>query len=275
MSETNANRAMVGQEKVVMLTGQAAEALNPSLRKRKGGRKTRRGGDNSGGLLQLTGQSLEELVDASGQQPLFGGSSCSNRHRYGGDNSGGLLQLAGQAQANGFDPMNSQETANQYAQSYQEAMKQMPLLNQSLSKTGGRYRGGDSTGATVNLSSTRAPGAGDVKPMLSGVSPSDYAPATIGGVLLKPYNKNTKVSLKAPKKGLSVTHKARKIRLGVKGMKTRLNRAKKAHAHAHNMSLAMVKQRLVKAGVIKASSKAPESMLRGMYADLLVTKKGL
>jgi hypothetical protein len=167
--------------------------------------------------------------------------------------------------------MKSQETASQYAQSYQQAMKQMPLMNQALSK----QQGGDSTGATVNLSSTRAPGAGDVKPMLSGVSPSGPAPALIGGVLLKPYNKNTKVSLKAPKKGLSVTHKARKIRLGVKGMKTRLNRAKKAHAHAQNMSLAMVKQRLVKAGVIKASSKAPESMLRGMYADLLVTKKGL
>jgi len=272
MSETNANRAMVEQEKVVTLTGQAAEALNPSLRKRRGGRKTRRGGDNSGALLQLNGQSLEELVDASGGQPLFGGASNSRRRRYGGDNSGGLVQLAAQSQANGFNPMNSQETANQYAQSYQEAMKQMPLMNQALSK----QQGGDSTGAIVNLSSTRAPGAGDVKPMLSGVSPSDLAPALIGGVLLKPYKKNTKVSLKAPKKGVaSVTHKARKIRLGVKGMKTRLNRAKKAHAHAQNMSLAMVKQRLVKAGVIKASSKAPESMLRGMYADLLVTKKGL
>ena len=261
MSATNAvNQAILNHEKVVTLTGQAAEALNPSLssRRRKGGRKTRKGGANDGGLLQLTGKSLEELFDASGAQSMFGG-----------DNSGSLLQLAGQAQANGFDPINSQETANQYAQSYQEAMRQMPLLNQALS----RQQGGDSTGATVNLSSTRAPGAGDVQPMLSGVSPS--GPATIGGVLLKPYNKNTKVSLKAPKKGLSVTHKARKIRLGVKGMKTRLNRAKKAHAHAHNMSLAMVKQRLVKAGVIKASSKAPESMLRGMYADLLVTKKGL
>ena len=267
MSEANANRAMVEQEKVVTLTGQAAEALNPSLRKRRGGNKTRRGGDNSGALLQLNGQSLEELLDVSGGQPLFGG----RRRRYGGDNSGGLLQLAAQAQANGFDPMNSQQTANQYAQSYQDAMRQMPLMNQALSK----QQGGDSTGATVNLSSTRAPGAGDVKPMLSGVSPSDLAPAMIGGVLLKPYKKNTKVSLKAPRKGLSVTHKARKIRLGVKGMKTRLNRAKKAHAHAQNMSLAMVKQRLVKAGVIKASSKAPESMLRGMYADLLVTKKGL
>lgn len=265
---TNANRAMVEQEKVVMLTGQAAEALNPSLRKRRGGNKTRRGGDNSGALLQLSGQSLEELIDASGGQPLFG---SGRRRRYGGDNSGALLQVAGQAQANGFDPMKSQETASQYAQSYQQAIKQMPLMNEALNK----QQGGDSTGATVNLSSTRAPGAGDVKPMLSGVSPSGPAPALIGGVLLKPYKKNTKVSLNAPKKGQSVTHKARKIRLGVKGMKTRLNRAKKAHAHAQNMSLAMVKQRLVKAGVIKASSKAPESMLRGMYADLLVTKKGL
>ena len=74
----------------------------------------------------------------------------------------------------------------------------------------------------------------------------------------------------------NTTRKApRKIRLGVKNLKTRLNRAKKAHSHAQNLSLPILKQRLVKAGVIKASSKAPEQMMRTMYADLLVTKKGL
>jgi hypothetical protein len=36
-----------------------------------------------------------------------------------------------------------------------------------------------------------------------------------------------------------------------------------------------VKARLEAAGVVKKGSKAPESMMRTMYADLLITKKGL
>ncbi len=100
-----------------------------------------------------------------------------------------------------------------------------------------------------------------------------------GGVVLKPAKKQVRVALRAPKRGgaeQAQTRKApRRIRLGVKGLKTRLNRAKKAQHHAQTTALPIIKQRLVRAGVIKASSKAPESMLRTMYADLLITKKGL
>jgi hypothetical protein len=104
------------------------------------------------------------------------------------------------------------------------------------------------------------------------------APVQGGRILLKP--RKGKVSLKAPKKlrlnPTPTTRKAaRKIKLGVKGLKTRLNRAKKVHSHAQTVGLNVIKQRLVKAGVIKVTSKAPEQMLRTMYADLLVTKKGL
>jgi hypothetical protein len=251
----NSNQESDNPDKIIQLTGNAAAALNPSTRKRRG----RRGGDNSGALLQVAGQEqattgplapganiISQVQDAMKQMPLLKGG------RRGGDNSGALLQLATQAQ---------------------QAMKQMPLL-----------KGGGTTGAYVNLASTRSVTTvpGDVKPGLSGEKMEQPAPFAGGGkVVLHPHKKSLRVSLKAKKNNKHTavpasTRKApRKIRLGVKGIKTRLNRAKKAHAHAQSASLAIVRQRLVRAGVIKAASKAPESMLRSMYADLLVTKKGL
>jgi hypothetical protein len=153
------------------------------------------------------------------------------------------------------------------------AMRQLPLL-QATSQKGGN------TGATVNLASTRSvvtPGASQPQPGVSGKPLEDLAPVSGGAVILR--SKKSKISLKAPKKlhinPSAITRKVRKIKVGVKGLKTRLNRAKKAHAHAQTIPIASIKQRLVKAGVIKGTTKAPDHMLRTMYADLLVTKKGL
>jgi len=244
--------------KEVVLTGNAAEQMLGG--KRRGGRRTRKNGGGSamGGLQQLVAQTLQ------GQR--------------GGDNSGGLMQLSAQAQGSSYKPMDATQTYDAYRAAYMDAANKLPLLSTLTQK------GGDSTGAIVNLTSTRVPGStvGQVQPLVSGKSASDLGPALIGGVILKP--RKMKVSLNAPRKthnmraaaALNTTRKApRKIRLGIKNLKTRLNRAKKAHSHAQNLSLPILKQRLVKAGVIKASSKAPEHMLRTMYADLLVTKKGL
>jgi hypothetical protein len=72
-----------------------------------------------------------------------------------------------------------------------------------------------------------------------------------------------------------ITKKARKIHLRVKGVTARLNKAKKAKKTADSTPLSILKLRLEKAGIIKKGSKAPESMLRTMYTDLLITKKGL
>ena len=58
-------------------------------------------------------------------------------------------------------------------------------------------------------------------------------------------------------------------------MTARLKRAKKAKKQAMNAPISQVRTKLESAGVIKKSSKAPETMLRTMYADLLITKKGL
>ena len=136
----------------------------------------------------------------------------------------------------------------------------------------------------MSLSSTRsAPGDPQaVVPVVSGVSPSGPFPVG-GGVTLVPRRKN-RISLKAKKGGsanippvpsVGGTRKARKIHLGVKGVTARLKRAKKAKKQAMNAPISQVRTKLESAGVIKKSSKAPETMLRTMYADLLITKKGL
>jgi hypothetical protein len=52
-------------------------------------------------------------------------------------------------------------------------------------------------------------------------------------------------------------------------------RAKKVKKDSMSLPIAQVKSALEKAKVIKKTSKAPEHMLRNMYADLLITKKGL
>jgi len=167
------------------------------------------------------------------------------------------------------------------------------------SQVGGKksQKGGDSTGATVNLSSTRsipnAPGSPEPSPTVSGISPSQPAPIGGGGsrVLLAPPKRKTRIALKGKKYGGSVsqrsnippgpllnggqTRKARKIHLRVKGVTSRLAKAKKAKRTAMSAPISIVKSRLESAGVVKKGSKAPEAMMRTMYADLLITKKGL
>jgi len=249
------------EEREFILTGDAAEALQGGGRRRRSRRS--RGGDNSGALLQLAAQSMNNkpLFDISGAALLSGGRS----------RGGAAAPLNDTA---GSGPMSADEVAKTYAGVFDSAAKQLPLL-QTLQQKGGN------TGAIVNLASTRSvttPGASQVQPGQSGKPMGGPAPVQGGRILLKP--RKGKVSLKAPKKlrisPTPTTRKAaRKIKLGVKGLKTRLNRAKKVHSHAQTVSINIIKQRLVKAGVIKVTSKAPEQMLRTMYADLLVTKKGL
>jgi hypothetical protein len=49
----------------------------------------------------------------------------------------------------------------------------------------------------------------------------------------------------------------------------------KAKKMADDAPVSVIKERLEKAGIVKKGSKAPEKMLRTMYTDLLITKKGL
>jgi hypothetical protein len=253
-----------------------------------GGRRRRsrkyRGGDNSGALLQLAGQStgsckaMEPADTAKAYAAAFQVAKAQLP----------LLQAAKHGGGNTSDP----------SKMVHEAMKNLPLLEAAQQKGGNASnnkmildamnkvpalqivkQNGGNTGAIVNLASTRSvitPGANQPLPGVSGKPMEDLGPVSGGAITLR--SRKGKISLKAPKNSRiqpALTRKVRKIKVGVKGIKTRLNRAKKAHNHAQSMPIATVKQRLVKAGVIKSTTKAPEHMLRTMYADLLVTKKGL
>lgn len=60
---------------------------------------------------------------------------------------------------------------------------------------------------------------------------------------------------------------ARKIQLGVGAIKKNVTRAKRITRTAKTLPIETIRGELVKAGMIKESSKAPESILRQMYAD--------
>lgn len=115
------------------------------------------------------------------------------------------------------------------------------------------------------------------------------APAQQGG------NKQVKVELKKkahtkkvqlqPKKAehqkaspLKKTHtkKIRKVTLGVKSLHNRITRAKKLHKSIKGMPLEKLKEKLVKGGLIKESSKAPQHVLQQIARDAaIITKKAL
>jgi hypothetical protein len=68
------------------------------------------------------------------------------------------------------------------------------------------------------------------------------------------------------------THKVRKITIGVSSLHKRITRAKKLHKSVKDMPIDKLKDKLIKGGLIKATSKAPESVLRQIAADVEVVK---
>jgi hypothetical protein len=68
------------------------------------------------------------------------------------------------------------------------------------------------------------------------------------------------------------TRKHRKVTIGVSSLHKRITRAKKLHKQAKDMPIDKLKDKLVKSGLIKSNSKAPESVLRQIAADAEVVK---
>jgi hypothetical protein len=68
------------------------------------------------------------------------------------------------------------------------------------------------------------------------------------------------------------TRKARRIKLNVSNLTHRFTRAKKVKDETEKKSMDTVREYLVQKGVIQAKSKAPEKMLRSMYADFMLLK---
>jgi hypothetical protein len=203
----------------------------------------------------------EFKVSASSMKPRRGGTRKSKKQEGGAD----LLNQSA--------PSISQPPAwsNAATAAATAALKQLgPAAIQ---------RGGDN-GATVQLSASRAPGSSaNVVPVVSGASPGGPGPFG-GGFHLQPPKRKTRIALKGPmqlhNKVKHMSRKApRKIHIRSRGVTSRLLKAKVAAKQAATAPIGEIKGKLEASKIIKKGSKAPEAMLRNMYADLLITKKGL
>ena len=66
---------------------------------------------------------------------------------------------------------------------------------------------------------------------------------------------------------------ARKVRMSMTGLSRKIKVAKTIRQKASGDTIDDIKKALVKAALIKTDSKAPEPMLRQMYADYMMLKK--
>jgi hypothetical protein len=66
---------------------------------------------------------------------------------------------------------------------------------------------------------------------------------------------------------------SRRIRVSVSGFNKRLHRAKTIKKESAKMPIEKMKGELIEAGLIKKESKAPEAILRTMYADFQMLKQ--
>ena len=112
-----------------------------------------------------------------------------------------------------------------------------------------------------------------IKPVIAQVQ----SPVTESSVILKP-PKQARVKLQPkiqqPIKPLEIggTRKARRIRLHVANLTHRFTRAKRVKDDTNNKPTEEIRKYLVEKQVIQANSKAPEKMLRSMYADFMLLK---
>ena len=68
------------------------------------------------------------------------------------------------------------------------------------------------------------------------------------------------------------TKKVRKVTIGVSSLHKRITRAKKVHKAVKDMPIDKLKERLIKGGLIKPTSKAPETVLRQIASDAEIVK---
>ncbi len=158
-----------------------------------------------------------------------------------------------------------------------------------------KQEGGTSPGTLVQLNATRSPDStmANVKPIeTSGLKPT-AASVLQGGaatkhvkVILAPKKKKTaKVILASPKKkvlqsiakavataGTKTRKVAKKIRMSISSLSNRMTRAHKIRKESKEMPIEKIKEILKTANLIKETTKAPEDILRQMYADYLLLK---
>jgi len=154
-----------------------------------------------------------------------------------------------------------------------------------------QHAGGSTSAGTIDqLGASSAPGgsSADAAPKLEVSVPAGapldqaFAPPAAGGgttkvVLTK--KKKAKVVLGAPtvirqpaKAERNKTRKIQRINISLSGLTKKMTRANKIKGEAKKMDIAEVKKVLVKSGLIKVGSKAPDAILRQMYEDYATLK---
>ena len=153
-----------------------------------------------------------------------------------------------------------------------------------------RVVGGDEEGEMTTpigpLTINKANGAPTAPPVVPAtvaqpIQPAP-APSATGGqqptetrkVELKKSETPRRVHLNPKKEGGSLeitkkekTRKNRRITLGLVGLHKRLTRAKKIQTKVKEMPIGELKAELIKRGLVKSTTKAPESVLRQIAAD--------
>ncbi len=158
-------------------------------------------------------------------------------------------------------------------------------------------RGGTSPGTTLQIEANKAPGGAPVPPanfqkstdvaLAKTTTDSSPAPVQSAGakpvkVILEKKKKATRVVLAptkirklnpiAPATPAKTRKVAKKIRMSLGGFGKRVTRANTIRVDAKKQKIEDVKKILVDAKLIKADSKAPEGVLRQMYADYMTLK---
>jgi hypothetical protein len=172
--------------------------------------------------------------------------------------------------------------------------------------------GSTSPGTLLQLASTRVPGLEDPKPLVEpsigapvsggGAGVAGVAGAGVAGVagaggagvaaaeapappakVVLTKKRKSKVILAPPKKGGATaplvsgsarqkTRKVKRIHISLPGLSKKINRANKIKGDTKTMDIAEVKKALLKVGLVKETTKAPEGILRQMYSDYMTLK---
>jgi hypothetical protein len=192
------------------------------------------------------------------------------------------IQITGNARDD-FDAMKAgKRKRTSRKQRHQEESAPVPPL---------KHTGGTSPGTLIALqasSSPTTPGAPPPQPVpTTGLKTNPESPAPVstltqpgiplqGGakpkskLILEPAQKKKEaMKLAAPKtkhQG-NQTRKSRKIRVSISGLGKRMTRHKKIQKEAKAVPLDQIKKKLIEVKLIKVDSKAPEQILRQIYAD--------
>ena len=154
--------------------------------------------------------------------------------------------------------------------------------------TGIVKHGGASPAALIQIEADRAPTLPNA-PQPKGIEttglkvyPEGPAPVSGGArpkVVLELKKKEQtrqlpKLKLEAPKKRptTTTTKKARKIRVSLTNLNKRMTRHKKIQKEAKAVPIEQIKKSLVDAKLIKQETKAPDNILRQIYADYQALK---